>query len=59
DMKIPELSINLKKHSDILCRYASKLISTHEIAQQYKERNNRLDTYGSIPIASADIPDIA
>ncbi|CAG8722212.1 21138_t:CDS:1, partial [Racocetra persica] len=45
DMRILELSINLKEHPDIAYRYASKFINTHEIAQQYKERNNHLDIY--------------
>ncbi|CAG8852283.1 3610_t:CDS:2, partial [Racocetra persica] len=52
------LSIILKEFPDIVYRYASKFINTHEIAQQYKERNNQLDIYGigSIPIASVEIP---
>ncbi|RIB17452.1 kinase-like domain-containing protein [Gigaspora rosea] len=47
DMRIPELSITLKKHPDIVYRYASKFINTHDIAQQYEERNNQI---GSIPL---------
>ncbi|CAG8738446.1 3044_t:CDS:2, partial [Gigaspora rosea] len=30
-----------------------KFINTHDIAQQYKERNNQI---GSIPVNSAEIP---
>ncbi|CAG8466451.1 33473_t:CDS:2 [Racocetra persica] len=56
DIRILELLINLKEHPDIAYRYASKFINTHEIAQQYKERNNHLDIYGSNPVISAEIP---
>ncbi|RIB17448.1 kinase-like domain-containing protein [Gigaspora rosea] len=53
DMRIPELSITLKEQHDIIYRYASKFINTHDIAQQYKERNGQI---GSIPVNSAEIP---
>ncbi|CAG8545927.1 2058_t:CDS:2 [Gigaspora margarita] len=55
-MRIPELAITLKEHSDIIYQYASKFINTHDIAQQYKERSNQHGIYGSIPVNSADIP---
>ncbi|CAG8605667.1 20947_t:CDS:2 [Cetraspora pellucida] len=34
DMKIQKLSVNLKEHPDIVYRYSSKFINTHEISQQ-------------------------
>ncbi|CAG8621012.1 17014_t:CDS:1, partial [Gigaspora margarita] len=49
DMKIPELSITLKEHPDIIYRYASKFINTHDIAQQYEERNNQIGMSDYIP----------
>ncbi|RIB06190.1 hypothetical protein C2G38_2217724 [Gigaspora rosea] len=49
-------TIPLKKYSDIIYRYASKFINTHDISQKYKERNNQHDIYGSIPVNSAEIP---
>ncbi|CAG8621739.1 4635_t:CDS:2 [Gigaspora margarita] len=55
-MRILEPSITLKEHPDVIYRYASKFINTHDIAQQYKERNNKIDIYGSIPVISAEIP---
>lgn len=43
DRRIPELSVILKKHPDIV--YTSKLINTHDIAQQYNERINQNNKY--------------
>ncbi|RIB21785.1 hypothetical protein C2G38_1063633 [Gigaspora rosea] len=43
DTRISELSTILKKHPDIV--YASALIDTHDIAQQYKERKNQHNKY--------------
>ncbi|CAG8738584.1 7482_t:CDS:2, partial [Gigaspora rosea] len=70
DIKIPELSIILKEHPDIV--YTSKLINRNDIVQEYKVRNNQhnkydmgdqnkkrknqSDIYGSASIISFEIP---
>ncbi|CAG8445743.1 15985_t:CDS:2 [Gigaspora rosea] len=50
DIIIPELSITLREHPDIV--YASKFINTHDIAQYYKEISDKFNIKDEIASAS-------
>ncbi|CAG8534971.1 20820_t:CDS:2 [Gigaspora rosea] len=52
DRIIPELSITLREHPDIV--YASRFINTHDIAQYYKEISDQFNIKDEIASASND-----